>query len=241
LISQGQEKEEGNDGDGDDDGTSKPNFTCQEKSSTIDIEPPHPDRPDSLSADILKEGKSLIPLFKAEAVKRLKDIERAEDAADEAIIRLGTNIKSFLVKTVQEAVKIVPPTEFVDEKNKLNQDGKTTVLFESHDANGKKVIHTNRLDAHLHVIHCAPDGFLTDPTGLDYEAWAKEFDVGEKSDEIKRDLEKYEELKKAMEKIVPEQVDYQTFWKRYYFMKHVIELEEQRRKELLKGKIIDFY
>jgi hypothetical protein len=38
-----------------------------------------------------------------------------------------------------------------------------------------------------------------------------------------------------MEKLVPEQVDYATFWSRYYFLRLVIETEEQKRKELLKG------
>ena len=38
-----------------------------------------------------------------------------------------------------------------------------------------------------------------------------------------------------MEKLVPEQVDYPHFWTRYYFLRMVIETEEQRRRELLKG------
>jgi hypothetical protein len=48
-------------------------------------------------------------------------------------------------------------------------------------------------------------------------------------------LEKHEELRNAMEKVVPEKVDYKTFWCRYYFLRHVIESEEQRRREMLKG------
>ena len=40
----------------------------------------HPDRPDSLPADIVKEAQSIVSRFRSEAAKRLKDIERAEDA-----------------------------------------------------------------------------------------------------------------------------------------------------------------
>jgi hypothetical protein len=30
-------------------------------------------------------------------------------------------------------------------------------------------------------------------------------------------------------------VDYPTFWCRYYFLRYVIESEEQKRREMLKG------
>jgi hypothetical protein len=186
---------------------------------------PHPDRPESLPADIVKEAQSFVSRFRTEAAKRLKDIERAEDAADEALLRLGSNIKSFL----QDAVSIAPPTEI------FNEDEPSKLLFESKDADGKRTIHTNRLDAQLHVIHCSLDSFLKDPAGPEYEAWVKEFDVEGKTAAISADLEKYDELRRAMEKLVPEKVEYPIFWRRYYFLRRVAELEEQRRRELLKG------
>ena len=57
-----------------------------------------------------------------------------------------------------------------------------------------------------------------------------------KTDAIAKDLEKYDELRRAMEKLVPERVEYSDFWKRYYFLRHVIETEEAKRREMLKGK-----
>jgi hypothetical protein len=190
----------------------------------------HPDRPDSLPADIVKEAQSIVSRFRSEAAKRLKDIERAEDAADEALLRLGTNIKSFL----QEAVSIAPPTEIIEHDS---TDGSSKILFESKDSEGKRTIHTSRFEAQLHVIHCSADSFLKDPMGPEFEAWNKEFDAGAKTDQISSDLEKYPELRKAMEKVVPEKVEYTTFWKRYYFLRRVAQLEEQRRRDLLKGEI----
>ena len=59
--------------------------------------------------------------------------------------------------------------------------------------------------------------------------------MAKKTDAIAKDLEKYEELRRAMEKIVPEKVEYKQFWARYYFLRYVIETEEQRRREMLKG------
>lgn len=169
----------------------------------------------------------MLSRFRSEAAKRLKDIERAEDAADEALLRFGTNIRNFL----RDAVSIAPPSqEEID-------SGSSKVLFESKDSEGKRVIHGTRMEAQLHVIHCSMESFLKDPASKEYGPWAEGFDVESHTGDVSRDLEKYEELRRAMEKCVPEKVDYGTFWKRYYFLRHVVEEEEKRRRELLKGRL----
>ncbi|KAF2792896.1 BSD-domain-containing protein [Melanomma pulvis-pyrius CBS 109.77] len=187
--------------------------------------PPHPDRPESLPADIVKEAEGILSRFRAEAAKRLKDIEKAEDAADEALLKFGTNISNFL----RDAVTIAPPT------SEAEGGDPSKVLFESKDSEGKRVIHTTRFDAQIHVIHSSLDSFLKDPVSPEWETWKKGFDVDEKTDAISKDLDKHEELRRAMEKLVPEKVEYAAFWCRYYFLRHVIESEEQRRREMLKA------
>lgn len=159
--------------------------------------------------------------IKAEAARRLKEIEKAEEAADEAILRFGMTISQKL----REAVSILPP--------EADQFGK--LLFESKDAEGKRVIHATRLEAQLHVIHSNLDSFTKDPASDQWAAFKEEFNVDSKTDEIAADLDKYPELRSAMEKLVPEQVEYADFWTRYYFLRLVVETEEKKRRELLKG------
>lgn len=166
-------------------------------------------------------GEGFISRFKAEAARRLKEIEKAEEAADEAIMRFGLNISQKL----REAVSIAPPE--TDESGKL--------LFESKDADGKRVIHATRFDAQLHVIHSNLESFTKDPASDKFADFKKDFSAEAKTDEIASCLEKYTELRSAMEKLVPETVDYTDFWARYLFLRLVIETEEQKRKELLKG------
>ncbi|KAJ5671870.1 hypothetical protein N7507_000997 [Penicillium longicatenatum] len=170
-------------------------------------------------------GEGFISRFKAEAARRLKEIEKAEEAADEAILRFGLSISQKL----REAVSIVPPE--TDESGKL--------LFESKDADGKRVIHATRFDAQLHVIHSNLDSFTKDPASDKFPEFKKNFSVDAKTDEIASHLEKYPELRSAMEKVVPETVEYVDFWTRYYFLRLVIETEEQKRKELLRGASAD--
>lgn len=165
-------------------------------------------------------GEGLLSRFKTEAAKRLKELEKAEEAADEAILRFGMNVRQKL----QDAVSVVPP-----------ETGESKLLFESKDADGKRVIHATRFEAQLHVIHSNLDNFVKDPDSDKWPAFKEEFNVDAKTSEIASDLEKYPELRSAMESLVPEKVEYAQFWSRYYFLRFVIETEEQKRKELLKG------
>ncbi|KAF2729448.1 hypothetical protein EJ04DRAFT_546315 [Polyplosphaeria fusca] len=197
--------------------------------TTIDTDdpssPPHPDRPDSLPADIVKEAEGMLSRFRTEAAKRLRDIQRAEDAADEALLKFGTNIRDYM----REAVTIAAPAD-----GEENSDP-SKVLFESKDAEGKRVVHATRFDAQLHVIHSSLDSFLKDPVSPEWAGWRGGFDVEERTEGIARDLEKHEELRRAMARVVPEKVEYGVFWCRYYFLRHVVETEEQRRREMLKA------
>ncbi|KAI9807580.1 MAG: hypothetical protein M1825_005520 [Sarcosagium campestre] len=184
---------------------------------------------DHSNSDTFNDASRMLARLKVEATKRLKDIEKAEDAADEALLKFGTNIRNFL----RDAVSIAAPEEGQD--SATGKDGKSTVLFESKDRDGKRVIHTTRFDAQLHVIHSGLDNFAKDPNSPEFAKWKEAFSIEKKTDDIVSDLEKYQELRSAMEKLMPADVKYEDFWTRYYFLRHVIETEEQRRRELLKG------
>ena len=172
------------------------------------------------------EGESFFARIKTEAAKRFRELEKAEEAADEAILRFGMNIRQKL----QDAVSIVPP-----------ESDSSQVLFESKDADGKRVIHATRFEAQLHVIHSNLENFTKDPDSDQWPKFKEAFNAEAKTGEIASDLEKYPELRSAMEKLVPEQVEYSQFWSRYYFLRFVIETEEQKRKELLKGMFLTFF
>lgn len=182
-------------------------------------------KPESLPADIVKEAGSLVASLRSLGAAKLKDLQKAEDAADEALLRFGTNVRTFL----RDAVTISAPE---------GEDGVAKeVLFQTQEpGTGRKVFHSTRLDAQLHAIHTSSNRFLEDPQGDEWTAWEKEFDAEKKTDAIAQDLEKYEELRRAMEKLVPEKVEYRAFWMRYYFLRKAIEEEEKRRKEVLKGE-----
>lgn len=176
------------------------------------------------SSETTGDSETVLSRLRTEAAKRLKDLQRAEDAADEALLKFGGNVRDFL----KEAISIAPPQ---------GSEQGSTILFESKDAQGKRVIHTSRFDAQLHVIHTSTESFANDPSGPEFEKWAQEFDIDKKTSDIDADLKKHPELRSTMEKIVPTQIPYADFWKRYYFLRHGIETAEARRRDLLKGTL----
>ena len=188
--------------------------------------------PPRSASEALQDSDGIIFRFRTEATKRLKDIEKAEDAADEALLKFGTNIRNFF----REAIAIAPPAAG---EGAVDENGKSTVLFESKDRDGKRVIHTTRFDAQLHVIHSTRDGFLNDPVSAEYSSWKEGFEVEKQTEAISKDLEKFEELRAAMAHLVPDQVRYEDFWARYYFLRHVVETEEQKRREMLRGESME--
>ncbi|TDZ34057.1 BSD domain-containing protein [Colletotrichum sidae] len=193
----------------------------QSKEATDNQTTPTKTRNQAADDDAMSSSENYLTKLRAEAAKRLKDLQKAEDAADEALLRFGSNISNFL----KEAVSIAPPSD-------SNNQG-STVLFESKDAQGKRVIHTSRQDAQLHVIHTSTESFTKDPATDEFAAWSKTFDAEKKTSDISDDLNKYPELRTTMEKLVPDQVPYGEFWKRYYFLRHGLEAAEARRRDLL--------
>jgi hypothetical protein len=89
----------------------------------------------------------------------------------------------------------------------------------------------------LHAVHTTASSFTQDPQGEQWAEWEKAFDIDKQTEDIAQDLDKFEDLRRAMEKLVPEKVEYRPFWVRYYFIRKAIDEEEKKRKEVLKGKI----
>ena len=183
----------------------------------------------------------MVSRFRSEAAKRLKDIEKAEDAADEALLKFGTNLRNFL----KEAVIVTAPEaaaaagaqlqNLTGGGNNTSSRETTEVLFETNDAEGRRVFHSSRIDAQLHAIHSRGESFSKDPEASEWEPWSEEFDVEKETDRIAADLKKYDELRRQMGRLVPQEVEYGVFWKRYYFLRKAVEEEEKKRREVLKG------
>ncbi|KAI5787757.1 hypothetical protein FPQ18DRAFT_238790, partial [Pyronema domesticum] len=183
---------------------------------------------DAAAAEGQDKGKekeeTLLQRLKVTAEKKIAEIEEAEKRADAYLLKFGESIGGFL----RDAVTIAPPSEKEGDE----------VVFEAKGAEDqKKQIFTTRLDAQLHLLHTNLELFKTDSKTDSFATFSKEFSADKETERIAADLERYPELRSTMEKLVPAEVEYKPFWIRYYFLRNELDLEEKKRKELLKGAI----
>ncbi len=68
--------------------------------------------------------------------------------------------------------------------------------------------------------------------------FARKFNIAEHAGQISRMLNEDDDLKRTMRRLVPSKVDYETFWLRYFFRVSEIDVEEERRRQLVKRTFI---
>jgi hypothetical protein len=162
-----------------------------------------------------------------EASKRLEAMRRAEEAADQTLLRLGSNLRSFL----RDAVSIAPPDDR-DGDGDSSRDGDSRDSSRSERVR-RPPIHSTRLDAQLHALHATPTTFTQEPRAAgEYASWAAAYDLESQTQRIAKQLDEHAELRAALERLVPGQVAYAAFWTRYHFLRHGLERAEERRRQL---------
>ena len=89
-------------------------------------------------------------------------------------------------------------------------------------------------------MHTEPTLFLDDSDISEeeaYSSWNSSFSAEGHTEEITSLLEQYPELRSQMDALVPEQVSYTDFWRRYLYRKSKIDSAETKRKQLFENKV----
>ncbi|KAK9386291.1 hypothetical protein V1515DRAFT_150880 [Lipomyces mesembrius] len=171
-----------------------------------------------------KSTSKMFSVLRQKAQARIEELDTSE--ISKYLNQVGKEVSDFL----KDAVTIDPGEDEYAEgtKTPISKD----VLFDVPE-DIKRQIYTTRLDAQLHALHTSVEPFLADSDDVAYEEFAKGLSVDSQTATIAGDLDHYPELRKLMEKVVPEKITYEEFWKRYYFLREQINQEELRRKQLL--------
>lgn len=93
---------------------------------------------------------------------------------------------------------------------------------------------TTRFEKRIHDLQANPDTYCEPASDIDaFAEWGNAFSLDDHADECIEILSKHESIAELYERVVPNIVDEDTFWMRYYFAKHKLEQEEVRRQRLL--------
>lgn len=92
----------------------------------------------------------------------------------------------------------------------------------------------NRLQAQLYALATDPETFLTDPID-EVESWKTwKSDLEKRQGEISDLMVNNPNIRKNYSQLVPDKVNHNLFWDRYFFKVHLIELQENKRQVLKK-------
>ena len=86
----------------------------------------------------------------------------------------------------------------------------------------------NRLQAQLYALASDPATFLSDQVELE----DLKFDLDERQGEISDLMVTNANIRKNYSTLVPDKVNHNLFWNRYFFKVHLIELQENKRQQL---------
>lgn len=168
-----------------------------------------------------------------------RDLEKVESKAGSYLTKVGADLGAYL----KEAVNIEAPTAGAGGSGERGIAGgaglgpsEGEVLFNVPE-DIRNQIYSTRLDAQLHALHTSPEPFLVSASASaaepEYAAFASTFDASAHTARIAADLAAYPKLRTLMEQLVPAQVRYEEFWRKYYYMREQIAAQEQKRRDLM--------
>lgn len=93
----------------------------------------------------------------------------------------------------------------------------------------------SRFDAQIHAIQGDSDTYTEEPFDLErYNKWKLEFSLEGKKDEMEKLLRENVEMESVYRRLVPNVVDRETFWLRYYYKVYKVKKAEDVRAKLVK-------
>ncbi|XP_062190509.1 uncharacterized protein LOC133893496 [Phragmites australis] len=96
----------------------------------------------------------------------------------------------------------------------------------------------NRFEAQLRALQADPATFTADPEDAeDFSAWSKGFSVEERKGDIEALCYESDALEAMADRLVPDTVESEVFWARYFYRVHKLKQQEDARAELVKRVI----
>jgi len=116
----------------------------------------------------------------------------------------------------------------------LHSDG---VESEQSSAAGAQVRYS-RFEAQLRALQADPATFTADPEDAeDFAAWSKGFSLDERKDEIEALCYDSDALEAMVDRLVPDTVESEVFWARYFYRVHRLKQQDDARAKLVQRVI----
>ncbi|KAK1426685.1 hypothetical protein QVD17_15363 [Tagetes erecta] len=170
-------------------------------------------------------------LFREVASRAVKDLPAPIDVGSSAI---DVVLKSTVEIIAQGKETVFQSSSDVDESDSSEKPSSRTYS----DGSGLDLRRLSRFDAQLSVIRSDVRTYCEDPEDVeDYRKWKLGFVVGDKKDEIEKLSGDDGDLVGVYSKLVPNEVDDEAFWCRYFYKVYKLKQQEDVRAKLVKRSL----
>merc|ERR1711953_1572257 len=146
--------------------------------------------------------------------------EKSDEVADQAFESVKTSVTSAWRYAAGYATQMFTEEDLEAEALLVKDGDQEPVIM-------------NRLQAQLYALASDPATFLSDPDPddqVEYEKW--KCDLDKRQGEISNLMVANANVRKNYSTLVPDKVNHNLFWNRYFFKVHLIELQENKRQQL---------
>ncbi|KAK3041411.1 hypothetical protein RJ639_000388 [Escallonia herrerae] len=169
------------------------------------------------------------------------------EAASRAVKELPTSIEVGASAAQGSIQTVLKSTASIISQGKDNLLAPSNIVFDhpGTGSNSNRSVDSkrySRLEAQLNVIRSDVNTYIEEPEDLDdFNKWKSGFLLEEKSEEVEKLIKDNAVVEGIYKKVVPNEVDRDTFWCRYFYRVHKLKLQEDLRANLVRRAIsIDY-
>ena len=189
---------------------------------------------EGLIRTLSSKSETIIDTYRRDLKEFGSGLKKEIEGAQGSLGTVGIAIDEFGNCVVKGTAQIISQgkeaflAEFDSDNNSSNQK-----YSSEKGLNSKRY---SRFDAQVSAIQGDASTYCDEPECLnDYNKWKSEFSLEGKSKDIERCLRENDAMESIYKRVVPNTVDHETFWIRYYYKVYKLKKAEDVRARLVRG------
>ncbi|KAI4301301.1 hypothetical protein L6164_034592 [Bauhinia variegata] len=184
---------------------------------------------------LTSKSESIIETYRRDLQEFGTGLKKEIEVAHDSFGTVGHAIDEFGNTVVKGTAQIVSQGKNVLLASNLESDSDSSNNQNYGSPNSLNSKHYSRFDSQIRNIQADASTYCEEPEDLDaYNKWKSEFSLVGKNEEIESFLRENEAIESIYKRVVPSNVDNETFWYRYYYKVYKLKKAEDVRARLVR-------
>lgn len=157
------------------------------------------------------------------------------ESVGQAIDDIGTTVWKSTAQIISHGRDSLLASDFDSDSYDSSNNGSLKKQLSSSTSDLKRY---SRFDALVRALQSDVNTYLEEPEDLgNFNEWKLGFELDNKEEEIENLIEENGIVEEIYEKVVPNKIDHESFWIRYFYKLHKLKQVEEARAKLVKRAI----